>query len=126
MTFCKDKYRGTREYFLATCELIGAARARTVVGYKQIAQLTGLPLSGNYMAKEMGQLLGEIAEDEVNRGRPMLSAVAVGVSGKPGSGFYALARLLGRPRDDSGASEEAFWETEKEAVYATWTDSEAP
>jgi hypothetical protein len=126
MSICKDKYRGTREYFLATCELIGAARARTVVNYKQIAQLTGLPQRGSYVASQMGQLLGEIAEDEVNRGRPMLSAVAVGVSGKPGSGFYALARLLGRLKDDSEAAEDAFWRSELEAVYATWAAPKAP
>ncbi|MFQ5401031.1 MAG: hypothetical protein ACE5E7_15710 [Anaerolineae bacterium] len=40
--------------------------------------------------------MGEIAADEMKRGRPLLSAVAVGVSGQPGPGFFALARQLGR------------------------------
>jgi hypothetical protein len=48
----------------------------------------------------------------------MLSAVAVGVSGKPGDGFYACARSLGRCSD--GEDGEAFWKKELEAVYKAW------
>jgi hypothetical protein len=126
MSICKDKYRGTREYFLAYCEMIGAARGRTMIDYQRIVQLTGLPKSGSHMASEIGQLLGEIAEDEHNRGRPILTAVAVGVSGRPGSGFFRLARLFGRLKDDLKAAEDAFWQSEKEAVYTTWATGETP
>ena len=48
------------------------------------------------MGREVGHVLGEIVEDEVAADRPMLSAVAVGVSGLPGPGFYSLAQELGR------------------------------
>ena len=33
---------------------------------------------------------------QADRGRPMLSAIAVGVSGSPGDGFFGLAKTLGK------------------------------
>lgn len=51
----------------------------------------GLPVTGNLMGTETGRILGEISEGEVLAKPPMLSSVAVGVSGRPGSGYYALA-----------------------------------
>ena len=77
-----------------------------------------LPQSGNYMAREIGQILGEISEDEVRAGRPMLSSVAVNVNGKPGSGFFVLARDLGRL--DQNQDESAFWKEELRAACSAW------
>lgn len=70
------------------------------------------------MGAETGHILGEISEDEVLAGRPMLGAAAVGVSGKPGPGFYGLAKDLDRL--GKGQGEEAFWSQELEAVYGAW------
>jgi len=70
--------------------------------------------------EELGQLLGEISEDEAQRKRPMLSAVAVRKSGKPGSGFFKLARSLGKLESNSKEEQERFWQREKEAVCKTW------
>jgi hypothetical protein len=70
------------------------------------------------MGAETGQILGEISEDEVNAGRPMLSSVAVGVNGKPGSGFFELAKRMGRL--NHVADEVTFWKAEREAVYQVW------
>jgi hypothetical protein len=70
------------------------------------------------MGRETGQILGEIAEDEVLANRPMLSSVAVGVSGKPGPGFYTLARDLKRLA--AGEDEAGFWEKECHAAYEAW------
>jgi hypothetical protein len=47
----------------------------------------------------------------------MLSAIAVGVNGLPGEGFYSLAKQLGKL---GGQAEFEFWESEKKAVYETW------
>jgi len=58
-------------------ELIHAAEYRGVTTYQDIAVIMGLPLQGAYMGRETGHVLGEFSEDEVNAGRPMLSAVAV-------------------------------------------------
>ncbi len=120
MTIVKSKYRGTKSYFLAFAELITAAHYHGVVYYQQIAQLTGLPLSGNYMGRELGQLLGEISEDEFLQGRPMLSALAVSSQGKPSEGFYELARQLGKLKSEAEADEPAFRENECKALYETW------
>jgi hypothetical protein len=117
MTVVKDKYRGTTDYALVYCELITAAKYRGTVTYQEIAKIMGLAISGNNMQKETGQILGEISEDEFGDDRPMLSAIAVGVSGLPGDGFYKLAREMGKLTNQP---EDKFWEAEKKAVYETW------
>ena len=50
------------------------------------------------MGKETGAILGEISTDEVRAGRPMLSAVAVKTTGRPGPGFFPLAKNSGALR----------------------------
>lgn len=117
MSVVKDKYRGTTDYALVYSELITAARYRGTVTYQEIAKMMGLPLTGNYMQKLIGYILGEISEDEVVKGRPMLSSIVVGVKGVPGPGFYNFAKELGRLTDQS---DEEFWNAEKKAVYDTW------
>lgn len=114
------KYRGSKEYLLVYCELIRAARYRGLTAYQTIAEIMGLPLRGNYMGKEVGHVLGEISQDELDHGRPMLSALAVGVSGLPGSGFFSLARELGKLQERSKEAQRRFWEEEKAAVYKAW------
>lgn len=111
-------FRDTPLYTLVLAELVTAARYRGVTTYQHIAAIMGLPNSGQHMARQIGLILGEICEDEVARGRPMLSAVAVGVSGEPGPGFYTAAKGLGRTVTD--ARDRAFWERERDAVYETW------
>lgn len=70
------------------------------------------------MGAATGYLLGEIAEDEVRSGRPMLSAVAVGVSGKAGPGFYGLAKQL--QLVDSDHQDLEFWAQQRDAAYDAW------
>ena len=120
MAVVKDRYRGSKDYLLVYGELIVAARHRGTVIYQEIAEIMGLPLTGSYMGAEVGWVLGEISEDEHRQGRPMLSAIAVGSSGLPGSGFYGLARELGKLEDDTNEGERHFWVEEKAAVYDTW------
>lgn len=87
----RGQYRGTTVYVHVLAELVRAAQYRGVTTYQDIAVIMGLPQKGNYMSKELGLVLGEISEDEVACGRPMVIAVAVSVEGKPGDGFYVLA-----------------------------------
>lgn len=115
-----DRYTGTREYYLIYAELITAARHRGTVTYQELADLVGLPLIGNHMGRELGWYLGVISENEVKHGRPMLSAIAVTVTGKPGGGFFGLAQQLGKLTSDDESVRNAFWEAEKKAVYETW------
>lgn len=117
MTTEQSRHRGTKEYGLIYTELITAAKYRGTVTYQEIAQIMGLPLSGNHMSREVGWILGEISADELANGRPMLSAIAVGVNGKPGQGFFEWASKLGRLTTED---EWDFWESECKAVYDTW------
>jgi hypothetical protein len=119
MSLVANKYRGTTDYIRVLAELVHAAEYRGVTTYQDLAVIMGLPLQGSYMGKETGHILGEISEDEVAAGRPMLSAVAVSVSGKAGPGFFALAKDLGRFSGDPG-DEERFWRQQLHAAYETW------
>ena len=117
MNTIQGRYRGKKDYALIYTELITAAKYRGTVTYQEIAQIMGLPLSGNHMSREVGWILGEISADELANGRPMLSAIAIGVNGKPGAGFYDWARKLERLTSEN---EQSFWESECKAVYDTW------
>lgn len=114
-----DTYRGSKEYLLVYAELLQAARYRGLFTYPDVATIMGLPRSGSHMAREVGRLIGEISEDEVKNGRPMLSALVVSsVTFRPGDGFYYWARELGRL--GAGEDKADFWDKEREAVYQAW------
>jgi hypothetical protein len=111
-------YRGTATYLRVYGELVRAAEYHGLTTYQDLAVVMGLPLQGNLMGREIGQILGEIVDDELGVGRPMLSAVVVGVNGRPGGGFFEYGRQNGRFTE--GQSEDAFWATERQAAYAAW------
>ena len=113
-----SRYRGSTIYIHVLAELVRAAQYRGLTTYQDVAVIMGLPLKGSNMGRQIGEILGEIVEDEVSAGRPMLSAVIVGVSGRPGAGFFNFAKEIGRMEANQG--EEEFWRQEREAVYAAW------
>ena len=115
-----EKYKGQIVFQKIYWELIQAAQYRGYVTYQEIAQMMSLPLTGSYMGREVGQILYEISQEEHNRGRPMLSALVVGISGSPGDGFFVLARNLGYHFEDSSIGKRKFWEEEKQNVYQTF------
>jgi hypothetical protein len=117
MGVVKDKYRVTPLYFHVMAELVRAAQYQGLTTYQDVAVIMGLPQTGSHMARETGHVLGEISEDEVNNGRPMLSAVAVSKKGEVGPGFFDLARSL---RRFSGKDKLSFLSSERSAVYETW------
>lgn len=114
------QYKGTPAYHLVYAELIAAARHRGVTTYEKIARTGGLATRGGRMASETGQILGEIVDQELEEGRPMLSAVCVGASGKPGPGFYNYAVEKGLLKADTKLERQAFWEAQRLAVYQAW------
>ncbi len=118
MKHIKDRYRGKTVYFHVLAELVRAAQYRGTTTYQDIAVIMGLPTSGNLMGRETGYILGEICEDEVIAGRPMLSSVAVSVNGKPGPGFFTLARDLGLLQ--SGEDQTDFWKRQRDDAYQAW------
>jgi len=120
MAIGADKYRGTQTYSLIYCRLLKAARKKESVPYEEIGQIMGLEAHGG-MAKEIGQLLGEINEDEHNNGRPMLSAVAVEPTTRmPGEGFFQFAKELGRFDGETDEDKREFWRDEIQRVYEIW------
>lgn len=121
MTTLGSQYRGTREFLLVYCSLIRAARERRRVYYRQVPQLISVPTTGHHMARQVGQVLGEISETEHESGRPMLSAIAVNEAGFPGDGFFKLARRLGKLVESGLPAEQDFLEAEQQRVYETWT-----
>jgi hypothetical protein len=86
----KSKYRGTQEYERVVLGLKVAAEQRGTFSYQEIAEILGITRSGSYMSNQLNFILREISEDEVSAGRPMLSAIAVGVKCFPGPGFLNL------------------------------------
>jgi hypothetical protein len=107
-------------YFKVYSELINAAKYHGVVTYQPIARVMGVPERGGQMAGATGRMLGVISRNEVAQGRPMLSAIAVGVSGFPGDGFFVLARELGFEFGGSKEEKRMFWESQCKAVYEIW------
>jgi len=65
----------------------------------------------------MYQWLGHVSQFEVERERPMLSALVVRAEdGLPGEGFARLAPTLGL----QVAGEQQFWEEQRDSVFETW------
>jgi hypothetical protein len=120
MTTLGSQYRGTREFPLVYSALVEAARNHHLVYYRDVAKRIGVPKSGHHMARQVGQVLGEISEDEHKAGRPMLSAIAVSEAGVLGEGFFNLARRLGRLDGSTREAEEAFLRSEQQRVYEIW------
>jgi hypothetical protein len=117
----EGKYRGRKEFHLVYCEFIRAARYRGTITYQEVAEAMGITPTGGHMAKEVGRIADEISEDEHRAGRPMLSAILVHKGdGKPGKGFFDLAKDLGKLQEDSGEMKHRFWEEEKRAIYDFW------
>ena len=115
------KYYNSKEYDLVYRTLVRAARSRETITYKEIAELMGLLPAGNHMATEVGHMAGDISRSEHLEGRPMLSAIVVrSGNGLPGTGFFRLARDLGKLKSSSEVDERQFLEAEREAVYQTW------
>ncbi len=120
MTTVGSKYRGTQEFLLVYMKLISTAQHRGIVYYTEIARILGIEQLGQHMGREVGQVLGEISEDEHRLGRPMLSAVAVSSKGSPSEGFFNLAERLGKYSGSSKTDEKLFWESERDPVYDAW------
>ena len=120
MAIIADKYRGTQTYSLVYCKLLSVARKKESVSYEEIGQIMGLKAQVD-MAAEIGQLLGEINEDEYNNGRPMLSAVAVEPTTRmPGEGFFRFAKELRKFDGETDEDKREFWRDEIQRVYRMW------
>ncbi len=55
MSVYPEKYQGSTQYLLAYAEIISAARYRGLTTYQAIAEVAGLPKSGNLMGRGSGR-----------------------------------------------------------------------
>ena len=113
-----DKWMNTKEYFVTYSLMVNAAQHHGFVTYQEVAQANGFPTFGSYMGRVVGELVGLVSENEVDQGRPMMSSIVVGVSGKPGKGYFDWAKELGLLNE--GEDEDAFWHAECEKIYEAW------
>ena len=112
------EWKDTKEYFITYGILINAAKHSGLATYQEIAQACGVPATGNYMSTFTGNVLGAISKNELEQGRPFLSAIAVGVNGKPGPGFIKWAKKLDAVKENQ--EEEAFISQERKKIYKLW------
>ncbi len=118
MSVIKSVYRGRKEYLIAHAALVLAAHSRSLLTYTGLAQLTGLPSRGNRLQQTVGQLLGEIGEDEFDAQRPILSALAVDKrTGLPSFGFSKLTDALGLTKGMSRTRRIAFLRRQQTELF---------
>lgn len=111
-------WMNSKEYFITYSIMINAAQHSGLCTYQEISQAIGISTAGSYMGRIVGQLIGLVSKNEMEQGRPMLSAIVVGVSGKPGEGFFSWAKELGLLIE--GDDEWAFWDSERIKIYEEW------
>lgn len=102
-------------------ELMRAASMRELLTYQQVAVHVGLSMGNRHQASVLAKLLCDIARDEHEQGRPLLSAIVVAKQTRqPGRGFFAFARKLDKHFDD----DTQYFHEEVEAVWAHWAPSD--
>ncbi len=118
-----EKVRRSKAFPRAYSFLVNAAEQKQVVTYGELANIMGLPPTGNHTGNMVGILLGLITESEHDGNRPMLSAVAVSSTHQmPGTGFYGLAEQYGLLSSDASTEEKrTFWRTQRDLVYEEWS-----
>ena len=102
-------------------EILGArARAGATIAYSELAGVVRTVLL-EPDSTALAHMLGEISTEEDQGGRGMLSVVVVHKDGDkmPGSGFFELARRLGRDPTDRLAC----WASEMQLVQRSWARS---
>lgn len=126
MSVIEPRYKGTEEYWKSYGLLEECGKEKKLLYYEKFSPILGIPVKGHHFAYEVGYLLGEICEAEMEAGRPMLSALVVSkTDGHPTIGFHKMATDLGKydgSLDENGNLPEqlAFWAEELAAVFKRW------
>ncbi len=99
--------------------LVQAARVREFVHYGELAKMLGIDMDNPHFGAQVGKVLGQISEDEVAAGRPMISAIVVSRDTMlPGYGFFTLGQQL--RQTDPGEDDMAFAIREIKQVHDYW------
>lgn len=103
------------EVEVGTEVLNGVAGRRQLLTYREFSdRLRDRGILLHWRSPRMAQVLLEISERSVARGRGLLSALVVGsAAGLPGEGFFDLAARHGRVGD-----RRAIWERERDRLFA--------
>lgn len=90
-----------------------AARHRRVLTYADLAREASTAFDLGPSSPELARILCELLVDDASNDRPLLSSLVINKqTGRPGKGFFRLARHYYRFRDD-----EQFWLDELTAAY---------
>lgn len=104
---------------LVYAEMIRVARAGETVTYGTLAALVGLNIHSRGDRRTLVHLIAAICHEEHAAGRPMLCTVVVRAdTGRPGKGFFTVARALGR---EVGLDEATFLRSELARTHAYWS-----
>ena len=104
--------------------LIKFARNRKIIAYSDLAEMCGLSRNRGG-GTHMFAALDEISCQEVSGGNGMLSAVVVNKwLGRPGPGFFDLARRLKLLHKHDRNSEREFWKCELRKVFGDKSEEE--
>ena len=101
--------------------LVERARHRALITYSELARnVTGVELPTEGWSGHLFWLLGQIAMDEAQAGRPLLSALVVRKQeGTPGLGFFQAA---GNAGIGDGTESEALWVQEFIKAHRYYAD----
>lgn len=95
-----------------------AARSQTTIHYGDIAPILKLDMENPGDRSRIGDLLGQISEDEHKAGRPLLSVVVTRKEDqRPGPGFFDLAKRLGLM---STLDKDTFFVYELKRTHKEW------
>jgi len=101
-------------------KLVEVARSGGFI-YSQVAELIGIDVENPHFGALVGKVLGELSEDEVANGRPMLSSIVVSKDTHlPGTGFFGLGEQLRLTEPDE--DEMAFAIRQIKATHAYWSN----
>ena len=102
--------------------LVQGARARGFVHYGELAKMLGIDMDNPHFGALVGKVLGQISEDEVAAGRPMISAIVVSKDDMlPGHGFFTLGQELHKV--NPGEDEIGFAIRQIKDVHDYWSTS---
>lgn len=120
------RYRALHERYHEAVRdtLIRRACVRRTITYGELAQRVGLPRQRHVLIRQLPRLLEDINNYEAAEGWPLLGVLVVRKSdGRPGAGFFRLARATGRLSKRAGvAGEQRFFREELQRVYAAWAE----